>query len=242
MPGTNAGETMRRLAHVSAFAVVALLAACGGSPQVEQRQTIEATAPELWEGRPQGASLLLIDADSLVVSSLIEAVPGLWSTPIVPVATNGSFRIQLPTHAELPASLLKPATQLFRTVSSVCTTQSEVADARGTQLFLAGTYLPSVSFYTTGYSMPAFTTDRPPDPTTWITNFVSWVYSTADNRLTAAAGDCSFEGMDVLVDLTLQAGWNQVLINEATDDVSGDLTLSITNSSATNLLFDAEFY
>ncbi len=244
---------MKPITRVLALVFLIALVACGQVPPPELAPaSIKGTAISLDEFYvPQGAALLMVDSDTLDMTSAaapVELAPGIYSTALAPIDADGKFEIFLPEGDEIPAGVTVQAAEFLElSGAETCALSATVADAQVSRMVtgFGPSAFPNVFFLSVFGSSPSFTTATPvdfddPGFDESELQLVSWLYASTDVEITTPAGGCDMAGETLTVNLALTAGWNQVEMTfEADPDTSARLGTTISNSTAEELYFYA---
>jgi hypothetical protein len=202
---------MNRHRWLAVVLVSALCAACGGPSEPPAVPAIVGRAVN-----PGGAAVLgvgMVMFDPLLAptaATVLPIGPGMYATGLVPVAADGSFRLPLPTAADLPEAVLVAAEDFLVDLASLadCDLAADAPGARVIAHVFDGESYPGLYAATLDGLRLAVVTERPVDPTdidAYDGRFLVWLYADRPVALTAVGAGCA-GSLDVSLDLA--PGWN----------------------------------
>ena len=242
-------------ALVGALGLVLALAACAGPATPTPGLTsITGSVTGSIVGEPAlGAALLLGTGPTVVAKrAVVEVYDGLWLAGTTLVDDDGGFVLHLPDGDDLPSTVLAPASDLiqhvFITFDEPCVLTASNATTTLTSVsfidLTSGLFtVPGMTMLTAGgaaLSLATPTEIDPDDENLDVTDiiYLTWAYADAAVDVATPSGTCvENTGPDtvaLVVDVTLEAGWNQLAWSFAVEpDGSGEiLTITLTNDDA----------
>ena len=237
-----------RLFLAAPLGLVLVLAACSAPtpvPPVDTAFSVPGTVyteffdPDLV---PIGVSLFLIRDDvigsmSVDTSSFVEVFDTFFVGPISPVAADGSFELVFPDGDDVPAATMVPADDFAANARGFAACEVAASNAAASVTVTVWEFVSVPGMFTFSVEgaapMAIFTepidTDDPPDPSELA--FVTWVYADADVDVATGAG-CAEASFELIVDVSLEAGWNQLEWTIAEGEGGDPDVLTLSNSSA----------
>ena len=205
---------------------------------------VEGTASVFEDAAPPiGVALVLIDDMPLNVlsSSVIEIFDGGYLGPVSPVAADGSFTLVLPPGADIPQTVFAPADDFVTLLRSVdaCGLEASDASVAVTALFSQFElwHMPSIAVITADGFQIAFNTDAlietggEGEPDLQDFRYLVWVYAQSAVDVTSTGAGCDEGGFVYGVDVSLEAGWNQLGWSLSYDEIADDFTgMTLGNS------------
>jgi hypothetical protein len=208
----------------ASLALMLVLAACATPTEpVDTSFTVSGTAyadqfdPGLV---PLGVSLFLFRDDAfpaaVQTNSFIAVNDDIFVSPISPVADDGSFELVFPDGDDVPASTLAAAADFVVNARDIPTCSVVASDATANVTTAAWEFasVPGIVMYLLEGAALTIISSEPidfddPDLTVFDLEFVTWVYADSAVDVSTGAG-CDTGTFEVIVDVSLQAGWNQL--------------------------------
>jgi hypothetical protein len=191
----------------------ALLIGCSSPPP--GAGAIVGTAVEPGGAPVLGVGLMMVDLalapTAVAAAELIEIGTGQYATGLVPVAADGSFRLPLPTAAELPDGVLSPADDFLANVQDTadCDLVADPASARvSDHVFDEFGVAPGfygVSLEGLALSLATETAVDMGDLANYVGRFLVWLYADGPVAIETVGIGCAG---NVVVDVELETGWN----------------------------------
>jgi len=204
---------MVRRAWVVFVCASALLIGCSSPPP--GAGAIVGTAVEPGGAPVLGVGMMVVDLalapTAVGAAEFIEIGTGQYATGLVPVAADGSFRLPLPTAAELPDGVLSPADDFLANVQDTtdCDLEAEPAGVRvSDHVFDEFGVAPGVYGVSLEGLALSLVTETPVDMgdlANYPGRFLVWLYADGPVAIETAGAGCAGK---VVVDLELRAGWN----------------------------------
>jgi hypothetical protein len=234
-----------------ALGLVLALAACAGqsTPPPQGFTSVTGSVTGSTEGDPAlGAALLLGTGPELVKKgSVVEVYEGFWLAGATLVDDDGGFQVQLPDGDDLPASLLVPASDLvflpFASFDEPCVLDTSNATTNVTAATLVEVFaLPGIAMLTASGAALSIATPVEVDlegaTTLFDIELLTWVHADGAVDVATPSGGCvETDGDDTIafiVDVALDAGWNQLAWSFDLEEVGlGEaLTVTLRNDDA----------
>jgi len=180
------------------------------NPSVRQVQLNTGNMPILGAGL-----VLLTETAPLVTAAFVEFLPGVYAGPVGPVNEDGSVGLVFPSGTALPDDAIHPVSDLIMSLDVVFGCELTVSEPSVNVTQVSPGPSSNVYLLLADGMFPALVTDTPFDYTAEFEEeflskaFISWVYSDGDTTVSLAQ-DCIAGTTEVVVDLTLKSGWNQV--------------------------------
>jgi hypothetical protein len=192
-----------------------LLIGCSSPPP--GAGAIVGTAVEPGGAPVLGVGLMMVDLvlapTAVGGAELIEVGTGQYATGLVPVAADGSFRLPLPTAADLPDGVLSPADDFLLNVQDTADCDL-VADPAGARVsghvfdeFGVAPGVYGVSLEGLALSLVTETPVDMGDLANYPGRFLVWLYADGPVAIETVGAGCVG---NVVVDVQLRAGWNVV--------------------------------
>lgn len=196
------------------FVLVALVAgglvACGfgGAPDavvLEGKAVGRPGAPVL------GVAFTMVDLSAVTSAGMIPVGNAMYVTGLQPVEVDGSFRLPLPSPADVPAAALTPADAFLFEPPPGCTLSADPVAARVSgHLFDEQGIIPGVIAVSTdglAYTIVSETPVDMNDLASYDGRFLAWLYADRPVAIAAVGAGCAGK-LDLL--LALDAGWNAI--------------------------------
>lgn len=184
-------------------------------------QTVPATYAAAEGTEPALALALYFETEVMVASpaSFTEVMEGLYFGPVGSIGADGSVDLVMPSTEDVPAAIMLTAetfTSVIDALADCDLTASDptVAVSRVEPSTPLGN--PGVAAMSLSGARPTIVTDEPLDPDTFTelelmaTGHPTWVYAEEAVSVEAAGLGCTSGSVDMVIDLDLAAGWNQV--------------------------------
>lgn len=238
-------RTLRRLSLTTAATVLAtLLAACSQAPAATGTAVGGKLVYPGSDPKVQGVAFVMADPGSFATAALTEVYPGIWSSEIVLVNPDDTFRVPLPSATELPAAVLSGAEDFFSAMSTPCPLTASSATARVSNFVVlpAGAF-PSVWLFSMFEGGPSIASDvafdeKDPSFNVFEHPVINWLYATEDVSVATATAGCLVDGVPVHVAYDLKAGWNQVRMDYGLDPSGHVETATLTNDDTKTIYFN----
>ena len=251
MSNRRFGPTLR-----GALGLALALAACAGqaTPPPQGFTSITGSVTGSIAGEPAlGAALLLgTGTDGVTEGSVVEVYDGFWLAGATLVDDDGGFQVQLPDGVDLPSDVMAPASDLIERIfvdfdepcvpmtSNATTTVTSVAFIElSTELFtVPGLTMLTASGAALSVATPVEIDLDDEDIDIIDVTYLTWAYADAAVDVATPSGGCvESNGLDtvaLVIDVSLEAGWNQLGWRFAVEpDGPGELlTITLTNDDA----------
>lgn len=182
-----------------------------------------------------------IAPDALKPAAVTEVDEGLFIGPIANLDANGNFSLELPAGEELPAALMQDAEASIYNVESMadCSLSASDPAVKLTGAAFEGITVPGAMILTVDGLMPALSTaealsETPTEEEFVAARFQTWVYATGPTTLVTEPAVC-VDSFGLSVDVTLQAGWNQLEWTFDVDELGVPEGIRLNNSTADEL-------
>lgn len=182
-------------------------------------QTVDATYIPSETSLPAlGAALFFQPGPVIASASFTEAMEGLYFGPVSPISATGELQLTLPDTTDVPAELMGTAEDFLLFVADM-TDCSLTASEPSVGVTFAGMPLGltnGAAIFKPDGAMPALVTDAPLDPDDMTESaivgvgHVFWVYAEEAVTVEATGAGCTAVPTDLIVDLELDPGWNQL--------------------------------
>ena len=183
-------------------------------------QTVDATYVPGDTSEPALGAALFFQPEVLIASaSFTEAMEGLYFGPVSQISASGEVQLALPDTTDVPDELLGTAEDFLPFVADWTDCSLTASDpsvgVTFTGMLLSG--LPNgVAIFTIDGAHPVLVTDTALDPDDMSeaalldAGHTVWVYAEEAVTVEATGAGCTSEPTDLIVDLELAAGWNQL--------------------------------
>lgn len=165
-----------------------------------------------------GVALYFQEGLTIAAASFTEVMEGLYFGPVGAVSQDGSTELILPDTTDVPEGLMATAATFLPIVAeftgcSLTASDAAVRVTYGSSLFES---MNGVAVLTITGADPAIAVDAPLDPDTYdeedllSVGHLAWVYAEEPVTVQATGAGCTADTTDLIVDVSLEAGWNQL--------------------------------